>query len=744
MTVNGKRLTEVVFAEQLAGGSLLIPVEAWTQARLAPLAQTTAMSDGTPAYALDAIAGATHTLDRQALSLLVSAPPSAFAGASINLRDGLAAPPPRPSPGAMLNYDVSLSHDAGTASGGAALEAVFFSAMGNLVSSALVTDTGTERYATRLDTYWRYDLPQRMEALVIGDTVGVGGGWSSPVRFGGIRWGRDFGLRPGFVTLPQISLTGAAALPSTVDVLVNNVVQSSQPVQPGPFDLTDVPIVTGAGQIGLVVRDLLGRETVIQQSYYAAPVLLAPGLSDFSFEAGWLRTGYGRDSDYGASFGAATWRQGISDSLSAEGRVELQANRCAGGVSIASLLGTWGVGYTALAASSGNIQGPSESGQLLKLGLERSTGRASATLRYERASRGFAPFGEAIGPLAAGQRSRESWLASLGGSLGGPISAAMSYVRQSRWNGDRVQWVGLSLSAPLGQHANLNASINKRLDGDKGLSAGVYVNVRLDDRMSASAQMDRDSRGELQGSLSAERNAPAGPGLGWRVQASSTAGQRASGALHYNSNYYELGLQAVVDRQVAARVGARGTVGWFEHMPFASRPLGESSVAVVKVDGIEGVPVYRSHQIAAVTNARGLAFVAGVLPWQKNQISIDPVDLPLDVEVASPIQEVTPYARSGVLVDFGARRSRQALLVLLQPDGTPIPVGAKVRLLPGGPEFAFGRRGEAWVSDLAERRQAIEVSWPAGGCTLTLNVPASPDGTPGKIGPLECAAAGKP
>ena len=62
---------------------------------------------------------------------------------------------------------------------------------------------------------------------------------------------------------------------------------------------------------------------------------------------------------------------------------------------------------------------------------------------------------------------------------------------------------------------------------------------------------------------------------------------------------------------------------------------------------------------------------------QKNVIEIDPTDLPLDVEIASPTQEVTPYARSGVVVDPAAKRSRQALLVLQRRDGTPVPVGTR-------------------------------------------------------------------
>jgi outer membrane usher protein len=167
--------------------------------------------------------------------------------------------------------------------------------------------------------------------------------------------------------------------------------------------------------------------------------------------------------------------------------------------------------------------------------------------------------------------------------------------------------------------------------------------------------------------------------------------------------------------------------------------VGQGSVAVVKVDGIEGVPVMRSNQVVAVTDARGLAFVPGLLPWQKNLIEIDPVDLPLDVEViASTSQEVTPYARSGVVVDFAVKRTRQALLVLRQRDGTPVPVGTRVRLLPTGPEFVAGHRGEVWLTGLAEKQQRVQVSWPAGGCALELAVPVSPDGAPAKIGPLAC------
>ncbi|MDB5907734.1 MAG: fimbrial biosis outer rane usher protein [Massilia sp.] len=743
VTINGQRLQDVVRTEQLTGGPLLLPAAAWREARLLPLAHAAVLSDGTPGYAVDAVPGATYRINRQSLSLEINAPAAAFLGSALELQNRVAAPPPRPQPGVMLNYDVSLSQSSGSSYSGATLEAVAFSGFGNIVTSALISHTGSGNSAARLATFWRYDLPHRMETLIVGDTVGVGGGWSRPVRYGGIRWGRDFGMRPGFVTLPQISIAGEAALPSTVEVLVNNARRLSQPVQPGPFDLSNVPIVTGAGEISLVVRDLLGRETVVLQSYYASPLLLAPGLTDFSFEAGRLRTGFGRDNVYGDGFGAATWRQGLTNSLTGELRLELQRERRAAGLELSGLLGTWGVAHVALAASSGDTQGPHESGTLAHVGIERSTPRGGAALQYEHASRSFAPFGEAFNPPAVRQRARDRWLFSMGGSLWGALSGGASYVRQTRWDADQVQLLGLSLSVPLWHRASMSVSVNKRLDGDHGLIGTASINLPLDNGIQTTGRVERGTDGQVSGAVAAIRNPPAGPGLGWRVQAASTESQRAQAGLQYNTSHAEWALDAVTDAhgQVATREGGRGTVGWFNGMAFASRPVGEGSVAVIKVDGIAGVPVMRGNQVVAATDARGLAFLPGLMPWQKNLIAIDPVDLPLDVEMAGTSKEVTPYARSGMVVDFALKRSRQALLVLRQSGGVAVPVGTKVRLLPAGPEFIAGLRGEVWLTDLAETQQRVHVSWRGGSCTLEFAVPASPGGAPGKIGPVACEEA---
>ena len=160
---------------------------------------------------------------------------------------------------------------------------------------------------------------------------------------------------------------------------------------------------------------------------------------------------------------------------------------------------------------------------------------------------------------------------------------------------------------------------------------------------------------------------------------------------------------------------------------------------MVEVGGVPGVPVMRAHQVVAVTDSKGRAFIPQLLPWQANQIEIDASDLPLDVEVNEVVQHVTPYARSGARVTFDIRRTRQALVALQQADGQPVPMGARVRMLLSGGEFVIGRRGEVWLTDLTADVQRITVTWKGGFCDMSFAVPTpSADNLIGKIGPLTC------
>ena len=57
-------------------------------------------------------------------------------------------------------------------------------------------------------------------------------------------------------------------------------------INAGPFELQDLPVVTGSGEVRLVVRDALGRETLTTQSFLGDAAAPWPGLHDFCYEIG--------------------------------------------------------------------------------------------------------------------------------------------------------------------------------------------------------------------------------------------------------------------------------------------------------------------------------------------------------------------------------------------------------------------------------------------------------------------------
>ena len=78
-------------------------------------------------------------------------------------------------------------------------------------------------------------------------------------------------------------------LPSTVDLYIDGLKQSSQRVTPGDFLLDTLPSFTGSGQAEVVITDINGQRRTVQLDLYGAPGMLAEGFSSGSLDIGWMR-----------------------------------------------------------------------------------------------------------------------------------------------------------------------------------------------------------------------------------------------------------------------------------------------------------------------------------------------------------------------------------------------------------------------------------------------------------------------
>ena len=739
LSVNGQGLAGTSRVERLEDQRLVLPLDVWATTRLtAPAAGTIALPDEQRGYALQDVPGLDYILDRSQQTLQITAPASAFQETSLVLGGGRDRPPKPAPPGLYLNYDAAVTHTQGSPdTGGLVLEGIAFSGPDSLVSGAVVSHDGTRRQTLRTETYWRRDLPGSMEALVLGDSIGSSGAWSRPVRFGGIRFARDFSLAPSYITYPVPILRGSAALPSTVDVIVNNQRRSSGlNVGSGPFDLSNVPVVSGSGEVNLVVRDLRGVETVVTQQYYLSPRLLAPSLSDFSIDAGRLRRNFGlADSGYGPGFAAATYRYGLNAALTAEGRVEVQKTRQAAGIGFAGLAGTLGVAQATAAWSRSDSDGresPRSGGRYL-LAFERSAARGgNGSLQWEHFDAGFRQFGD----LGTEARPHNRLQAQTGTSLAG-LALGLSYTRQTTWEGDNFRLLAFNIGTPVFDRLFLSLYANKRLGPGGGWSAGLSVLMPLEKQRSIAATSNRDDGGRLTTAVQASQSPPVGPGWGWRARVSDQARQQAQAGAILNTDFGQFQAEANAGSgNNAVRFAASGSAGWLAGLPFATRRIDHGAFAVVRVADLANVPVYRSNQLVATTNHEGLALVTGLRPYQQNQLSINPDELPLNINIEGVEELVIPYARSGVLVEFPVRRMRSALVVIHQPDGTPVPAGTRIKLLPDKGTFVVGRRGEAYLTDL-ENSNHLQVTGTGVACELFVVLNPTQDSEP-RIGPLTC------
>ena len=189
-------------------------------------------------------------------------------------------------------------------------------------SSSFSSHAGEENSAgrpthTRLETRWQWDNTDSLTTLALGDSITTGARWSRQVRFGGLHWARNFELNPQLNTEPRSRYSDTAVLPSTVDLYIDGLKQSSQRVTPGDFLLDTLPSFTGSGQAEVVITDINGQRRTVQLDLYGAPGMLAEGLSSGSLDIGWMRENYALHSDdYAASpLLDAGWRYGVNNHL---------------------------------------------------------------------------------------------------------------------------------------------------------------------------------------------------------------------------------------------------------------------------------------------------------------------------------------------------------------------------------------------------------------------------------------------
>lgn len=721
--VNGQGSDEPLLLQRDSSGGLYASeaqLREW-RIRLPSVAPVTI--DGEAWYRIDNDPGLTATLSAAEQSLRIDARPELFERQSASL-SGFDAMEMTPSgTGGWVNYDVLAEYRSGGIGVNGAIEAGAFTRFG-VGSSSFVASAGAGRTRIRrLETSWAIDRPESVTSLRIGDGVTTGGTGVAPLRFGGVQYARNFATRPGYLTMPLPTLEGSAAMPSVVDVYVNNTLQGSHEVTPGPFELTNIPIQSGGGTVQLVTRDLLGRQVVSEQSYYASSVLLRQGLHDFSYEIGFVRSGFGvRSNDYGTLLASTSHRYGLTDAVTLEGHAQVtrSAQVAGAGVNLSFFdLGTVGAAATFSRSARGN-------GTLLSGSIERrSTGLSFGVhAEYASAHYSFIGLGEDNRPPRLSAQAFAD-LPLLGGSIG------LNYIHRDRRGEEEDERVaGAFANVPLVDGMTMQIFARRAVAGNAQTVLGAHLSLALGGRRSASASVEYRAGGGFSRNLSVQEDAPSGIGGGFRATTNVSDGRRTMESVYtYNSTLATLATHVSrAGGSTGVRLSARGSVGLVGGRPFAARSLG-GSFARVQVGDHAGVRVYADNQLIGTTGADGSVVIPSLRPFDRNVIRIEEADLPLEVQIGETEVPVRPFARAGALVRFGVRRERGVLLQLSLEDGSPVPAGALVRVDGGGDLHVAVIGGEVYIPAL-DGSASLEASWEGGDCRLQVTVPETDDPQP--------------
>ncbi|HVQ61796.1 MAG TPA: fimbria/pilus outer membrane usher protein, partial [Burkholderiales bacterium] len=342
--INGARAGDWVLLD--LNGILHAPIDAFEEWRVIRRPEIPGVPyRGQLYYPLSSVPGYEAHLNALNQSLDLKFLPSAFATTRLVQEALRGAKVTQPLTSLWMNYDISYTQQnfnglLTTRDLGALTEVGLSGSLGVLTNSGVAhnlegdPNLGPRGYV-RLETTFNRDFPDNNMSLRLGDSTTRTGSWGRQVYFGGVQLSKNFTLQPNFITQPIPTLAGSATAPSTVDLYINDSLRQTSQVPSGPFTVDNFPLLTGSGQARIVVRDVLGRETVLVQDFFTHSNLLRKGLADWSVEVGAVRDNLGIDSaDYGERFGSGLMRYGLSNALTLESRAEGSGRTLGGGIGV--------------------------------------------------------------------------------------------------------------------------------------------------------------------------------------------------------------------------------------------------------------------------------------------------------------------------------------------------------------------------------------------------------------------------
>lgn len=558
------------------------------------------------------------------------------------------------------------------------------------------------------------------------------------------------------------TVRGVAQTNARVVIRQRDAVLYQANVAAGPFEINDLYGTAYAGDLDVEVIENDGRVQHFVVPFASVPQLLRAGQHRFNVTVGTLDDAWLRDTPVLLE---ATLRKGMSNRFTGFGGVTASDGYAAGllGGALNTRLGAFSgdvtVARTVLPASGSRMQG-----QSYRLAFSKdipATGTNLSMAAYRFSTQGYLSLGDAArlrqqmadgedGRLFARQRSRLD--INLNQRLGdGAASLYASASSVDYWNQDQRRTnfsVGYAdRLGPASYSLSAQRSVERSLGGGaarEGNSFHLNVTVPLGTRSSAprlTTAVNRRSDGRdderigVVGTFGERRQG----GYNASVNRYSDTGANYDAGVSYQASVATLNAgynQASGSRGLS--LGATGGIVLHGDGVVFAQQLGDT-IALVQVPDAAGAAL--DSTVGVKTNAKGYAVVPYMTPFRRNEVTVDPKGLPLDVELKTTSVVGVPTAGAVVKLVVPTSSGRSALIEAFQADGRALPFGFDVYNEAGEVVGVVGQASRLWVRGIEEagrltvrlgtdgsQQCAIDYVLPAGNngelITATCAVPA--------------------
>ena len=576
-----------------------------------------------------------------------------------------------------------------------------------------------ENKLIRLDSMLRIDDVPNIREIDIGDIYLQNSIWNYYLRVGGFRIGTNYDLRPDIITYPLPDFSGKIAVPSSIDIFVENAKVFSQNLKPGPFEIRDIPVITPEGNIRVVIRDVLGREKIVEIPYATDRNLLKKGLKDYFFTAGFLRKDYlNKSFDYSKFVINSEYRKGLTDNLTGGFSFYLQGlDGLNTGFGIYYLLGKFGLispnlsfSYDKKKSSTGFQYGITYSKNLRFLRLRLSAIKSSDNFFM---------------PSNVYGQPKDYYNALVGFRLFKFGFLNFSYIKRTYFDHPDSTNINVSYSKNLFKRINVSLSYNMYKSETNNKSFRFSINIPIGKSYYSSLNYQKN---ENQTKYSLSINQRYNPFDKFSFKGRIEKTQEYNNIyvdLSYNAKYAtvysEISYSSGFDNPPSYRIGLQGSLVRLGGKFFLRRAV-QDSFGVVKIEPpIKNAKVLVNNRYAGKTDKEGTLFIPTFYPYYPNEVSIDPSSLDVKTYIDKNVITFVPYKNHGYLIKFNAEQMNSVRLKIKFPDGT-FPEPGTHFYVDGKRVGIIGYKGKAFIENISVGEHTATIDYGYTGCSFKIKI----------------------